>query len=244
SLLETDKYKHEDLFHEFLMSLENAPDPVRLILESGYWSLLYKYIDISRGKDALYVELEKNIVITFSDKKIESPKTGLTPLDFKLLFNIVGGANTKAELCKRVWGHEYDPYRHDTMIYTAISSLRKNLGYAGSWIETTEKGYAFNDERIFKVKDDLSFSSPKRELSLERKNLLNLASGLNLRQMKILSHLKKSEFIDVNECKKLFKISDITASRDLRALKESGLVISVGKARATKYMLSGSHYEN
>jgi Fic family protein len=143
-----------------------------------------------------------------------------------------------------VWGYEYDSYRHDTMIYTAISSLRKNLGQAGNWIETTERGYSFGLEKIFKIRDEATFSEEVSEISNERKQLLNLASDLNLRQIKILTHLKKAECVDVNEYKKLFKVSDITASRDLRALKESGLVVSIGKARATKYMLTRSHHEN
>ncbi len=243
-LLATDKYNNEDLFHEFLLSLESEKDPVELILKSGYHSLLYKYIDVPRGKDCLYLDLEKNRIIIFSDKKIENPKDGLTPLDFKLLLSIVNGYGSKEELCKKVWGYEYDSYRHDTMIYTAISSLRKNLGQAGNWIETTERGYSFGLEKIFKIRDEATFSEEVSEISNERKQLLNLASDLNLRQIKILTHLRKAECVDVNEYKKLFKISDITASRDLRALKESGLVVSIGKARATKYMLTRSHHEN
>jgi DNA-binding winged helix-turn-helix (wHTH) protein len=244
SLLDVETYNHEDLFHEFLISLENDSNPIKKIISSSYWSLLYKYIDVPRGKDCLYINLKKSSIIIFSDKKIDIPTGGLTPLDLKLLLNIVNGSSSKEELCKMVWGYEYDSYRHDMMIYTALSSLRKNLASASSWIETTENGYAFNNDKIFKTEDSLTPVSEKIEMSDERKVILKLSSDLNLRQIKTLSHLKKHEAIDVSEYKAIFKISDITASRDLRALKKNGLVISIGKARATKYMLSGSHYEN
>lgn len=244
SLLEGETFNHEDLFHEFLVSLESSSDPINKIILSGYWSLLYKYINVPRGRDCLYVDLEKNRVIVFSEKKIDIPPSGLTPLDVKLLLNIVNGSSSKEELCKNVWGYEYDPYRHDMMIYTALSSLRKNLASASSWIETTEKGYAFNRERMFKIEDSLAPVDKKNENKNDLNLLINLSSDLNLRQIKTLSHLKKHESIDVSEYKTIFKVSDITASRDLRALKKNGLVLSIGKARATKYTLSGSHYEN
>ncbi|MDD4973285.1 MAG: hypothetical protein PHY93_02995 [Bacteriovorax sp.] len=244
SLLAVETFNHEDLFHDFLVSLESELDPVKKIINSSYWSLLFKYIEVPRGKDCLYLDLERNLVIIFSEKKIDIPEGGLTPLDLKLLLNIVNGSCSKEELCKMVWGYEYDSYRHDMMIYTALSSLRKNLASASSWIETTEKGYAFSTERMLKIRDSLTPVADKSEISDERKFLLNLSSDLNLRQIKALSHLRKHEAIDVSEYKIIFKVSDITASRDLRALKEKGLVISIGKARAIKYILGGSHYEN
>ena len=244
SLLEVESFNREDLFHEFLSALENDPEPVDEIIRSGYWSLLYNYIDVPRGKDCLYVDLDHNRTIIFSEKNIDIPIGGLTTLDYKLLLNIISGVTSKEDLCKTVWGYEYDPYRHDMMIYTAISSLRKNLGSAGSWIETTEKGYSFDTTKIFKLKNDRPETSETNTTTDQHKSLLNLSSDLNLRQIKILAHLKSHESIDVTNVKKIFKVSDITASRDLRALKESGLVISIGKARATKYMLSGSSYES
>lgn len=241
SLLETETFNHEDLYHEFLLSLENAQDPVGKIIDSGYWSLLYTYCDFPRGKEGLFVDINRNRIILFSEKKIDVPLSGLTPMDMKLLLNLLNGKATKDELCKNVWGYVYETYRHDMMIYTAISSLRKNLSFASAWVETTENGYELSADRIFKIKDEAPVTT-------SRTHQLNLSSDLNLRQMKALSYLKKSESIDVSAYKAMFKVSDITASRDLRALKESGLVVSIGKARAIKYLLNlpenGEHYEN
>lgn len=108
SLLEVESFNHEDLFHEFLISLESSSDPIRKILSSGYYSLLYKYIAIPRGLECLYIDMERSSVIIFSDKKIDIPAGGLTSLDLKLLLNIVSESKSKEELCKIVWGYEYD----------------------------------------------------------------------------------------------------------------------------------------
>ena len=234
---------NEDIFHEFLTALTNDSDPIQTIIESGYWSLLYKHLDIPRGKECLYIDIQKNLVIIFSEKKIDIPENGLTSLDFKILLSIVSNPHTKEKLCKTVWGFEYDQLRHDSMIYSALSSLRKNLFSAGNWIETTEKGYALNSHILTKVENFIPSTPPKAEEREEHTNLLNHAGDLNLRQIKVLSHLKKNETIDIQNYKKMFKVSDITASRDLRSLKENGFVVSIGKARAIKYMLSRSSYE-
>jgi DeoR/GlpR family transcriptional regulator of sugar metabolism len=62
-------------------------------------------------------------------------------------------------------------------------------------------------------------------------------SLLNFRQLKLLDGLKPEEFIHVKSYGKRFKISEITACRDLAVLSRLGLVVRVGRARATRYML-------
>lgn len=232
-----DSQNREDLYNDFLLTLENETDKISKIVESGYLTLLFEELKITRGDSLLYLDIESNRVILFFNDKIESPDSKLTPTDCKLLQAILSGVSEKSDLCSKVWGYEYDPLRHDNIIYTAIRSLRKNLGSGGAWVETCENGYHFSADRKFKFNlKKYPQIGQQMEESPEQSSLEN-SSQLNLRQIKSLKHLAKNEFLDVATYQKLFNVSDVTASRDLRTLKKLGFVISIGQARAIKYLL-------
>lgn len=59
---------------------------------------------------------------------------------------------------------------------------------------------------------------------------------LNDRQMKILQHALKSGEVTRRWCVEKFSVANDTAGRDLKFLMELGLVVSVGKGRAVKYV--------
>ncbi|MBC7715254.1 MAG: hypothetical protein H7177_18050 [Rhizobacter sp.] len=235
-------FNHEDLYHNFLVSLETSADKTAKIIESGYLSLLPDVLGFKRGESLLYFDQEASQVILFFDNKIEIPSTHLTPTDIKILVSILSGMKTKEELCKKVWGYEYDPMRHDNIIYTGIRSLRKSLGNGSNWIETSENGYQFSEDRKFKINyRNQNLESKKNENSVLLQDFApmdSFSSELNLRQIKSLQFLKQNECLDVTSYQKLFEVSDVTASRDLRTLKKLGFVISIGKARAIKYLLA------
>ncbi len=230
----------EDLYNDFLLTLDNETDKVSKIIESGYLTLLFEELKIKRGESLLYLDDESNRVILFFNDKIESPESKLTPTDTKLLKAILSGLSEKSDLCTKVWGHQYDPLRHDNVIYTAIRSLRKNLGSGSAWIETSENGYHFSSDRKFKVnlKKRAMAEQFIEETSTDPVN--ESSSQLNFRQIKSLKYLTKNEYLDVSSYQKLFSVSDVTASRDLRTLKKLGFVISIGQARAIKYLLKKS----
>jgi hypothetical protein len=230
-------FGHEDLLHNFFLSLDSESDKKQKVIESGYLSMLPDLINIKRGEKLFYFDQATSTVVLFYENKIEVPKLKLTPTDAKLLMAILNGNQTKDQICRRVWGYEYDSLRHDNIIYTAMRSLRKSLGNGGSWIETSENGYHFVNDGKFKI-NDLKQST---KLSEDKKpsSPFELSLGqLNLRQMKSLQFLKNNESLDVASYQQLYNVSDVTASRDLRSLKEQGFVVSVGKARAIKYLLS------
>lgn len=59
----------------------------------------------------------------------------------------------------------------------------------------------------------------------------------NLRQRDIIMFLKHNPHISVSQCRTMFRVSDITACRDLSSLTKAGVLERVGKARATRYRL-------
>jgi len=241
-IIQDKRFNREDLYHDFLMSLAEDKNPITTIINSGYWSLLPEKVGFLPGESGLYVDGELNIVILFLDKKINVLNSLLSPMDMKLLLFLCTskGVNTKAEIFQKIWEFEYDSLRHDYVIYTAIRSLRKSLGEAGQWIETLESGYRFSDERKFKIHSRLLSSREKSHSDDqgETKKMAHglVSSGLNYRQIKALEFLLKKDFLDVSIYQKEFQVSEVTASRDLRDLKKKGYVLSIGKARATKYL--------
>lgn len=234
-------YNQEDLFHNFRISLSSESDQVQKVIDSGYWSLLPEMLEVNRGQKVMYFDQVTNRIIFFYENKIEVPAGHLTPTDAKLLIAILKGSHSKEQICKRVWGYEYDPLRHDNIIYTAIRSLRKSLGNGGNWIETNENGYSFSQDCELKI-NYLSQNKPLKnkdpDMFVDEQSFDFTSNQLNLRQVKSLQYLKSNEYLDVTSYQQIHNVSDVTASRDLRALKEKGFVVSIGKARAIKYLLS------
>ena len=64
------------------------------------------------------------------------------------------------------------------------------------------------------------------------------AGPWNQRQRSIINYLKHNAFINVAHARTMFKVSDITACRDLSALTKAGVLERIGRARATQYRLS------
>jgi hypothetical protein len=229
-------FNSEDLIHNFHLSLQSHENALNLIIQSGYFSTLIDYLQINRGKGFLYVDHGKNLIITYSESKIQVIQNQLTPTDLKLLICLLNGFTSKEEICLKVWGYPFDPVRHEAMIYSAIRSLRKNLRESSHWIETRDEGYFFSEVRNFKIINSIKKTSQKMiEPEIEKQDLTYL-SHLNLRQIKALEFLSKHESLDVKSYQELFKVTEVTASRDLRDLKSKKFVLSIGKARATKYV--------
>jgi ATP-dependent DNA helicase RecG len=61
---------------------------------------------------------------------------------------------------------------------------------------------------------------------------------LNERQVKLLTLLQQKVFIKRREYIKLFKVSPMTAYRDLNYLTEKSLVVVGGKGKSTTYTLA------
>lgn len=223
----------EDHFALTLKKISSHRDPIHAIIESQYLSLLYLYLDIPRNERCLYFDQQNNRMIFFLNEEISLTEKTLTKTDIKLFLLLQAGHQTKADLCSQVWGYQYQPERHDTIIHTSLSSLRKKFGRAAVFIETTENGYQLNS----KLKLILSqLDSPPIPHFNSGPPLPLKAADLNLRQLKALNYLKNNEALDVTTYRKIFNVTEVTASRDLRGLKKNGFVESVGRARAIKYV--------
>jgi hypothetical protein len=226
--------KGEDLIGDLMDQICQDPESaISLISKSEYYGLFYEVLLVEKGSSVLYLDLQPG-TLTLFDRGNVIHKMGLTPLLKKIILCLAKGVTEKGSLVSQVWGYKYDPLRHDSIVYNSMVQLRKLLGNRAHWLVTSEGGYGLQAGIIIKSHSKVVDTSHKPVLSPD---IMADSASLNLRQIKILQFLKKNECIDVQKCKKLFNVSDITASRDLSALTKMNTIARIGKGRATQYML-------
>jgi hypothetical protein len=136
---------------------------------------------------------------------------------------------SKEDLVTRIWGYSYHPLKHDAILYRAVSRLRDWL--EPGWIEATGTGYRLRHGVELKFgSSHPTHQAPKQPAPVARRD-----PDLNWRQLKILRQIKSREFIDTDHCRKLFKVSEVTARRDLAHLVRLSMIARIGKGRAIKY---------
>ena len=230
---------------------------LKKIFENGFLYLIPVVLQLDHNNGYILLDLEPNSVTILKFGEVLHSVNALTPITRKLLLILSDHKfKTKEELIKEIWGYEYNPLVHDPIIYNHLSRLRKMFGAYRSILSISERGYQLSDNFI--VKNDINLIQLHKNESFEntpifsnesvpillkphqnnKSNLLNLNSDdLNHRQIQILKWLQVNDFIDIQRHQKLFKVSPITATRDLSTLQKIGFLKRVGKARATKYCM-------
>ena len=162
----------------------------------------------------------------------------LSTLNYKILAQLSKGYTSKEDLVNTIWGYTYDPLRHDSLIYSTFSNLRKILKHDSRLIETSELGYNLNAQLVNLLETrKKEAANQKNQNFTPLKNELGSLLGLHLnsRQIQILQYLDNNQFISVKDAVLLFSTSEITANRDLRSLLAKNLVLRIGQGRATHY---------
>lgn len=233
-------HRAEDVLGE-LRDLVAADSDAALdaVLASEYYAFLFDILPAVRGRQILYLDLAED-TLTLFDRGGVSHAHGLTPLLRTLLFELSSGSCSKERLIQSVWRYSnYHPLHHDPVIYQAVANLRKLLVNHLDWIQTTEDGYRLREGVELRSQRAREISRPKVKSEIVIAEIKSTYDErLNFRQMRFLRHLKPQQFITVHDYKKTFRVSEITAGRDLALLHQLGLVVRVGRARATRYVLS------
>ena len=225
----------DDEIHLRLKAMEASPEKaLATVLETKYYSWFFKALPLERGKNYLYLGLEKSSLTIFSQEEITHQK--IPSLARRLLEALAEGSLSKAQIVERVWGYTYHPLRHDSLVYAGLSSLRKSLGAKATWILTTETGYCLSPSVQLRTPagtTPIALAPAKGIGSTLAKKFMDL----NHRQIQALEFLTQQRFICTRTYRDMFSTSEITASRDLSSLKEKG-VLKVGFGRATQYTLA------
>lgn len=229
----------EDRVHVILSQAALAPTVEKRLtplLEAGYLSEASLALRLPPARKAVAL-LPKNMgLLIQAPEKIEWKEEALSSLQAKLLRALAEGKElSKEALVQKIWGYNYAPLRHDSMVYAALSGLRKALGPAGAWLQPTENGYrldAFVTVSTEKA-EEVSQAAPALQLVPDEQ-----LSRLNHRQIEIMEWIRTVRFVSVADCRKRFGTSEITALRDMDGLRKEGFVVRTGKARATRYSLA------
>lgn len=213
-----------------LGALRDSAD-VEEIIKTGQLQLLYDVKGWKRQERAIVFDVIPQVHVVLDKGRVHLV-TEVTTLGRKILASLLRGRGSKAELISEVWGYDYDPLRHDALVYNAVNGLRRALGTSDFWLETTERGYRLpSDVRLILE----NAPAPVRIVPTQNSD----AVGLNSRQLSFLKKLKAGQFAHVKQYQKIFQVSEITACRDLAMLCHKGYLIKVGRARATRYALPG-----
>lgn len=201
------------------------------IVKSGYLNLLRGTLRLPQSRNFLYFHQPSQTLILGRNGDTFAAETGSSAKLFELLKSFYKGCRSKEELVTDIWAYDYNPLRHDSLLYTLISRLRALLGPCASWLENHENGYSLAQDV-----DIILGETKAREREPEANKSIFVESSLNSRQWSILEYLKKNKKdLGPDECSELFKISKVTATRDLSGLFKAGYIIRHGKGRATRY---------
>lgn len=201
---------------------------------------LIDYLDIQRGKNALLLNALPGRTLLFGKTGIYWAQTGRSQNLISLIHVLFSGWNNKEKLVKKIWGYDYDPMRHDPMLFSALQGLRRCLGPYSDWLLRTEEGYCLDPEVQFKDCSQKMAAKAKKQKPASEELQKGLELDFNFRQIRLLeSEDFNASGIDVKSYKKQFKVSQITATRDLSDLLKQNAIRRVGKGRATRYLPLG-----
>ncbi len=221
----------------------------QLILESGFFGLLHKCYQLPFGTQSVIFDLHPGTVVILDKGNVHLQTKGVNSVLRKIILLIKDEPKSKEQLVQEIWGYQYDPLRHDTLIYSSVNKIRKLLAPHPEWIQLTESGYQIQKSVKIIIKNSLKQISPPSQTAptpqLDTKNRkpkiqarwAKYAKDLNFRQMQILDYLKTHPSISVLDLSSRLLISKPTATRDLSKLYDLGILTRVGQGRATRYFL-------
>jgi len=216
------------------------------LFDRGYLDFFYTLFDASLA-DSLLLAVVAGKVLIRTRSELSALDDGFSNNLRRGLLILASDRRTKDELLHLVWGYQYDPIRHDTLIYTFIRRLRVALGPLGPLLtfSASDGTYGFSRPVSVKVMDyeDEAVSEDEPRVATES---VREISNWNPRQLEVVAKLKSSarerrpltqQIVKPRDLIQAFQISRITAGRDLTELTEAGLLVRVGRGRGTGYML-------
>lgn len=111
--------------------------------------------------------------------------------------------------------------------YGAIESVGKNNNDMTFWLEYFTAGMLFELERMKNEIDRLHKGSDK-----------GIPTDLTLRQISMVSYVKKNGFVTNSILQKRFHITNKTVYNDVSSLLNKGILIKEGRGRSTKYKIN------
>lgn len=234
-----------------------GPQTLEKILDLKAYHLLFKALKLSEQKN--YILIHHTQLLLISSDEIYHSTTRLSKTLIRMLHELTSPCN-KQHLIEKVWGYHYDSLRHDSLVYTALTRLRVALEPMSHWIinddthyqllpdveiqfiQSPSKALSSDASTLSHTSTSLETSSHASSLPPSLRSLSSssdptlplLEMDLNLRQIQFLN-LKSSLTVNVEAYAKHWKVTKMTALRDLKKLCDLGYLKRLGKGRATEY---------
>ena len=213
---------------------------LRAIIRSGCLSIARDLFRIPSGAKVFVADALPGQHLVFDKGQVTLLEGALTPVNRDLLRFLSTGMRSTADIVKELWGVNYDPMRHNSAFYSAISRLRAFLGEYRHWVVGDRGLYALEDGVRIQFE---SMSSVQTTVDAEMGGVSGARVQttdyhLNLRQIKIMDEVRKSKHVTNRIVQDLHDVSYATATRDLTALTKAGLLQKVGRGKATSYLLA------
>lgn len=227
----------EDPMHDLFLLLQSDPERgLHELIERGYLGLWPMAYGLLPGKEYLVID-QKGHLISVSSQGVYRSAESVPSRPLKILHQLSQGSCSKQDLISRVWGYEYDSLRHDTLVYAGLTNLRLFLGTASSWIENLDSSWVLKPG--VKLIHDKSYKETKLKKSTEtvsENEAFYLHPEFSFRQIEALKVLTNRVYWDMKTYKKIFKVSTMTAWRDLNAFTKLGYLVKCGRGPATRYV--------
>jgi hypothetical protein len=214
---------------------------VRAMIRSGYLGFLHEIFPGAANGRLVCFDLVPKRLAVFDEGDVHLSAEPLSGALKAIALSVYREKATKQQLVERHWGFSYHAIRHDPMLFATINRLRLALGAAGDWFVYRDGVYSWlQGVRVFTYEaPDMHVPEAAPAVAGDLLSAV-VDHSLNHRQLEILSDLARGTVLDVQLCMQRFRISRVTAFRDLTALVELGLILRLGKGRATSYRGSGS----
>jgi len=219
-----------------------ARDPRRggvELLKLGYLGLWPQAKGLRPGEERLFI-VESGHWIAVRKAGVVRGSQPLSQTSRKIIQAMSRGLINKESLLRAVWGYDYDPLRHDSMIYAALAALRKSLGPAANWIRTHDMGWSLGPTEISGLIGTIAEIAERGPAPVPApRGQFATIEDLNWRQFKALSDLSPGEFWTAPLYGAAFSVSLMTAWRDLDNLVKKGYLLRSGHGRLTRYLPGG-----
>ena len=218
-----------NLIDEISLKKNSTLETTQQICESGYYQLLRNYLK-EPGKKHVFLEVLPRSLTIVNDGSVDYFSDVMTPLLQRILSLLQSGPKTKKEIVEKIWEYQYDSLRHDQLVHAALTRLRKAFGSAAVWIKNESDFYLLDSDVQVDVLAHAKTFAPEHQ-----KERLAEDNQLNYRQIKLLSVIRKSEPISIQDCIRILQTTKITANRDVKGLLEFGLIKKSGQGKSTRY---------
>jgi len=215
-------------------------DVIQSIIKTGFLALARDLFRTPPGARTIIINAIPGKHFVFDCGNVQLLETSLSPVCRQLLEFLAGGPRSTADIVKELWGLNYDPMKHNSTFYSAISRLRSFLGTYRSWLKGDTGIYTLDEGVKISFQNTITQEEPHNLLELSQtkhpvaRRVRNI--NLNIRHLNMIKMLDVDHHLTNRIVQEKFGVSYATATRDLTILTKAGFIQKIGRGKATAYL--------